>query len=113
MSDIKVRGFVNKGATKESAKGKFAVFTLAEGQKQKDGTYVKAYFNVSDFKNEEAPADGSRVEVAGYMKVRKYGLEGRGQSLDIVAESIEILSPPREGAGIKTAEVDADPFDLG
>jgi hypothetical protein len=39
MAEISVKGYVNRPGTRESVKGTFAVFTLAERQKQKDGTF--------------------------------------------------------------------------
>ena len=115
MSDISVRGFVQKPAVKNGSKGDFSVFTLSEGQKQKDGSYLNVFFNVTAFNEATPPEDGSRVQVSGYLKMRKYTKDGQErQSLDIVASKIEVISPPKEKAEPAGDAVTAgeDPFDL-
>lgn len=95
MANIEVKGYANKPSNKTNDRGVIGKFTLAERVKQQDGTYKRAYYNVTVF-NREAPADGSFVTVKGYMKVREYEKDGqKRQSLDVVAQELDV-SPPRE-----------------
>lgn len=111
MAEIKVRGYVNKPATKESAKGSFAVFTLAESQKQKDGTKKKVYYDCVDFTN-PAPAESAFVTLSGWLTEKDYtkkdGTPGKGWSINV--QSIEI-APPRDGAEASTGAGNAAPAD--
>ncbi len=113
MADITVKGFVNKGATKEGSKGKFAVFTLTEGIKQKDGSYQNFFYNVTDFTSELPPEDGSRVEIKGWLKPRYYG-EQKKLSLDIQVSGqsgeVTLVAPPKAQAAGNEAGGEPDPW---
>lgn len=113
MANIEVKGYVNKPETKVSSRGEFAKFTLAERQKQQDGTYTKVYYEVVDFSTPTPPEDGSYATVHGFVKFRKYTKDGvERESKDVVARSIEI-APPRAGAAAAPAGGDNyDPFGL-
>ena len=113
MAEITVKGYVNKPGTRESAKGTFATFTLAERQKQKDGTFEKVYYDCIDFKN-EAPPESSFVTVKGWLNQKRFqrkdGTEGIGHSINV--QDLDI-APPREGAPkAAPAAAPEDPFDL-
>lgn len=91
MADISVRGFVSKPATKNSSKGEFATFTLSEGVKNKEGKYDRFFYNVTNFHAAEAPPDGSRVVVKGWLKLRKYN---ERTYMDVIAEDITVEAEP-------------------
>ncbi len=110
MAEITVRGYVNKPSTKESSKGSFAVFTLAEQQKQKDGTKKKVYYDCIDFNN-PAPAESSFVTLSGWFTVKEYTKKdgSTGQGLSVNVQKLEV-APPRDGA--TNAPAEEDPFKL-
>ncbi len=109
MANISVRGSVYKPATKESSKGKFSTFNLCEGVKQKDGTYQNFYYQVTNFHSEGAPAEKSRVEVKGWLKLRKYTKDGvEHTSLDIVADDVTSTDQPKASSA---ASDEKDPWD--
>lgn len=94
MANIEVKGYANKPSIRKNDRGTIGKFSLAERQKQSDGTYKRVYYNVSVF-DKDPPADGSFVTVKGYLKVREYEKDGgKRQSLDVVAQEMEV-SPPR------------------
>lgn len=97
MSEITVRGYVNQPKTRESSKGQFATFTLAEQQKQKDGTKKKVYFDCVDFQN-TAPAESAFVTVTGWFTVKEYTKKDgtTGQGLSINVQKLEV-APPLDG----------------
>lgn len=90
MSEITVRGYVNKPNTKSGTKGQFSVFTLAEKQKNRgDEPPTKNYFNVTNFNAPEPPEESAYVEVKGYLKFRKYNKDGVERvSFDVVANEV-------------------------
>ncbi len=98
MSEITVKGYVNKPKTVNGSKGPFATFTLAESQKQKDGTKKKVYFDAVDFNNAEAPPESSFVTVTGWFSVKEYQKKdgSTGQGLAINVQKLEV-APPRDG----------------
>jgi len=97
MSDISVRGYVNRPQARTGSKGGFSTFTLSEKQKNKPGEEpTRNFFNVTDFENGEPPEDGAFVTVTGYLKFRKYTHNGQERvSYDVVAKSVV----PYEGGG--------------
>ena len=114
MSDITVRGYVNQPSTKDGSKGKFSVFTLAEQQKNRDGTKTKNYFSVTNFDSPTPPEESAYVEVKGYLKFRKFG-EGK-VSYDIVAKEVEAVggsdnSPAPAGGKGGKAVPEKDPWE--
>ena len=97
MAEITVKGYVNKPASKESAKGGFSTFTLAERQKRKDGTFEKVYYDVIDFNHKEPPAESSFVTVKGWLSIARVEKNGRSfTNIGINAQELEV-APPREG----------------
>lgn len=114
MAEITVKGYVNKPATKESVKGPFATFTLAEQQKGRNGEKKKVYYDCVDFNN-PAPPESSFVTLTGWLSEkdfqRKDGSPGKGWSINV--QKIEV-APPREGQGWTPAIAPPpeDPFDL-
>ncbi len=117
MAEISVKGYVNNPKSRESAKGGFSSFTLAERQKQKDGTFTKVYYDVVDFNSPEPPPESSFATISGWLSVRKYQKKdgGEGTGLNINAQKIEV-APPRDGssaAGGSSSAPPEDPFDLG
>lgn len=113
MAEITLKGYVNKPSTKESSKGPFAVFTLAEAQKQKDGTKKKVFYDCIDFNN-AAPPESSFVTVNGWLTVKEYTKKDgtTGQGLSINVQKLEI-SPPRDSqSGSAVAAPPQDPFDI-
>ncbi len=120
MAEITVKGYVNKPATKESAKGGFSTFTLAERQKRKDGSFEKVYYDVVDFKNATPPPESSFVTVKGWLSIAKVEKNGRQYTnIGINAQELEV-APAREGApapapsaapaGAATEQFDDIPF---
>jgi len=114
MSDIKLRGYVNHGKSKTAkASGKtFSTFSVSETNKdKKTGQKSYTFYEVTDFEHAAPPADGSYVNVGGYLKVRKYvDNEGKDKvSLDVVCQNLEI-SPPRDQ--VPAAEATQDPFEF-
>ncbi len=109
MAELNVRGYVNNPKTIQGGKGPFAVFTLAENQKQKDGTKLKVFYDCVDFNNSEPPPASSFATVNGWFSVKKYtkkdGTEGQG--LNINVQKLEI-APPRDGQAPTAAST--DPF---
>lgn len=100
MSDISVRGYVNKPATKNGSKGAFSTFTLSEKQKNKPGEEAtKNFFNVTNFESVSPPEESAYVEVTGWLKFRKYvSKEGQERvSYDVVAKSV---APYSGGPGV-------------
>ena len=106
MALIEVKGYVNKPETAGNDK-KFAKFTLAERQMDRNKQPYKVFYNVVDFSTSEPPKESSFVTVKGYPNVREYeGAKGKGKSLDITAKEIEV-APPRDSAEKpKTAPAD-------
>lgn len=115
MADISVRGFVSRPATKKGQNGDFSTFTLAEGVKGKDGKYINFFYNVTNYKSASPPEDGSRVQIKGWQKLRYFEKGGVKQvSLDVQAEEIEVLDPPRnkpDSGGPGTDSGEKDPWD--
>lgn len=73
MALIEVTGTVFNFATRKSATGNnFITFSLSEGNKQKDGTYLNTNYQIACF-NSGLPhlADKTRVFVKGWFKVGK------------------------------------------
>lgn len=118
MAEITVRGYVNKPTNRESAKGTFGTFTLAEAQKQKDGSKKKVFYDCVDF-NGNAPPDSSFVTLTGWFSVKEYDKKDgtKGHGLNINVQKIEV-SPPRgdayEGnsAPVTGGKIPHDPFGL-
>lgn len=116
MAEITVRGFSTKGEQRESSKGLYSRFSLSEGQKQQDGTYKKVWYNVTNFKSKDFPADGSKVEVKGILKM-KVVQDGAKTYYDILAaeNGISVLEPPKEFVqkepGVDGAPKDKDPWE--
>lgn len=120
MSEITVRGYINKPARKESAKGGFQTFTLSEKQKNRgDAPPTRNFFDCVDFRAEaEEYADGMFATIKGYLSFEDYVVktgEKAGEKRTakrISVQSVEISdkfpqgSPSPDGPG-------ADPFDLG
>ncbi len=106
MAEISARGFVNYVKTKDSAKGAFSTFTLAEGQKQKDGTYAKVYYDCVDFTN-GPPEEGSQIDVTGWFSVNEYtGKDGvKKTGLRINVQKLSVHKPAPSAS-------DKDPFAL-
>ena len=101
MAKIEVRGYANKGMTKEYSKGQFNVFTLSEAQKDRQGNKVKVYYDVTDFSTGDAVPDGSYVSVEGYLSTRQHN----GKTyLNIKATKVDIM-PPKE----RSSQSDAAP----
>ncbi len=100
MSEITVKGYVNYPKTVQGSKGAFSTFTLAESQKQKDGTRKKVYFDAVDFNNASPPPESSFVTISGWFSVKEYqkkdGTNGTGLCINV--QKLEV-SPPRDGAG--------------
>lgn len=97
MAIIEAKGYVNKPVVREANGKKFATFTLAERQLDRNKQPHKVFYNVTDFKSDTAPEESSFVTVKGYLNVRDYEKDGvKRQSLDISAQSIEV-APPLEG----------------
>ncbi len=108
MAEITVRGFVNKPQTKEGGGKSFSTYTLAEGQKQKDGSYKKVYYDAVDFNN-PLPDESSVVEVTGWFSVNEYkskdGTTKQGLRINVQKSSVHKPAP--------SASADAkDPFAL-
>lgn len=114
MAEITVKGWVNKPSTGTSAKGPYSKFTLAESQKQKDGTYNKVFYNVADFNSGTPPEDGSKVQLTGYLKMRSYEKDGQTRmSYDIVANTVELVEGPKPKSETPTAPAtQPDPWDV-
>jgi hypothetical protein len=100
MANIEVKGYCNRPQAKESSRGGYSRFTLAERQKQKDGTFTKAYYQVTDFNSATPPDDGAFVTVKGYLKMRDYDAKDgtKKVSLDVVCQELTV-SPPLPGRG--------------
>ncbi len=114
MATITLRGYVNKPAQKEGAKGKFSVFTIGEKSKAKDGTPKRTFFNITNFHDTNPPEESAYVTVTGRLNVREYrGADGAPrQSLDIYADTVEVM-PPKDFSGEAPAAAStADPWDL-
>jgi hypothetical protein len=99
MARIEVKGYANRPAQRQGKNGMFLTFSLNERQKDRNGEYIRIYYDVTDFKNNDVP-DGSFVTVKGFFEPRPYkakdGTEKTG--LRITADAIEV-SPPRGPAG--------------
>lgn len=99
MSEITVKGYVNHPKTISGGKGPFAVFTLAERQKEKDGTFTKVFFDCVDFNNADPPPESSFVTVNGWLSQKTFKkkdqTEGKGLSINVQKLAI---APPRDGA---------------
>ncbi len=110
MASIEARGYVNSPKTIQGGKGPFSVFTLAEKQKQKDGTYTKVYYDVVDFNHAEPPPESSYATVTGWFSVKNYKSKDQTekQGLAINCQKLEI-APPREGGSTPNTQT-ADPF---
>jgi hypothetical protein len=109
MAEITVRGYFNKPQTRESAKGSYGTFSIAERQKERDGSFSKVYYNAVYFKG-DAPPDGSFGTAKGYLSQRKYKDKTGAErvSLDINVQELDI-APPRDAAPTAPAE---DPFGI-
>ncbi len=103
MATIQVRGFVNFGKTKKSPKGEFSTFSLSEGQKQKDGTYKKVFYDVANFRDAKAPADGSKVDVSGYLNMKE--VEGKTY-FNISATEVTVVDGPKGKPAAPEAQKD-------
>src|SRR5688572_11924502 len=111
MAEITVKGYVNKPSARKGSKGDFSTFTLSEKQKERDGTTKRVFYNVYNFKATTAPEEGSYVTLKGYLNVRDYEKDGvKRQSLDIVANEVEV-SPPRDGSSGTTKAPDPSNVD--
>lgn len=112
ISDL--RGYVNQPATKKGTKGEFSTFTLAAREKNRDGTYYKTYYNVTDFSSPTPPPESSYVTVAGRFKVREYTKKDgtKGQSLDVTADQIDIAPPLPAGGDQPTQPAATDNWDF-
>ena len=114
MAELNVRGYINNPKVINGTKGPFSVFTLAEGQKQKDGTRKKVFYDCVDFNNADPPPDGSFGTITGWFSPKEYtkkdGTPGHGLSLNV--QKIE-LAPPREGQTIGTKAPPGDGDDFG
>lgn len=112
MADIKVKGYVSKPQSKESAKGSFSTFTLSEKVKDKsEKGFHYAFYNVTDFNNATPPADRAYVTIEGYLKPREYEVNGvKRLSLDVVAQKLE-GAPPRDGGGYPARAQSSDTED--
>jgi hypothetical protein len=111
MSKITVKGYVNKPSTKAGSKGSFAVFTVAEQQKNRDGSKTKNYFNVTNFNSPTPPEESAFVEVTGYLNFRTYG-EGK-VSYDINAQEVAVVgssSDSKASAGTEGVQ-EKDPWE--
>lgn len=101
MAKIEVRGYANKGMTKEFSKGQFNVFTLSEAQKDRQGNKVKVYYDVTDFNTGDAVPDGSYVSVEGYLSTRQHNgktyLNIKATKVDIMPPKNSDASPPADG----------------
>ena len=111
MSEIKVRGYVNKFQVRQSKAGNaYYTFSLAERIKDKtapDGKR-KVYFNCTMF--QDPPKEGDFVEASGYFSPRDYEKDGQKRtSLDVSVKSV-VVNPSRE-AGAPKAD-DKDPWDI-
>jgi hypothetical protein len=118
MADITVKGYVNKPATKEGSKGKFSTYTLSEKVKdpKAEKGFRRVYYNVTDFKTETPPEEGSYVTIKGWLKPREFEQNGvKRLTNDIVAQEVDV-APPREGnaapAETGPAGDGKDPWDL-
>lgn len=107
MADISVRGFVSKPNTRNGSKGEFATFTLSEGVKNKEGSYDRFFYNVTNFHSPTPPEDGSRVTVKGWLKLRKHNDR---TYMDVVAEDITVEAGPRP-ASTNASDNSSDPWD--
>ena len=116
MIDVKAQGYVNKPESKVTKGGKpYSTFTLSVKQKDKaqDGTetVTRAFYNVTNWKDGQAPEEGSWAKLGGFLKVRQYEDKNgiQKQALDIICQELEV-SPPKEG--IKAAVVpEKDPWE--
>ncbi len=113
MAELKVKGYVNKPVWRESAKGGFSTFTLAERQKNKDGTFNKVYYDCVDFNSKAPPPESSFATISGWFSVKEFtkkdGSKGSGMSINVQELSV---APPRD-AGPKpddTKNFDDVPF---
>lgn len=121
MATIEVQGYYQRPQSKKSKGGKeYVQFGLGVKQKEKafgdrPESVTWANFNVTDFSTGQLLEPNSYVKVTGYLKVREYEKDGqKRQSLDIVAQSVEDLTTPREGASEpkkKAAPAAKDDFD--
>ncbi len=92
MASIEVKGYTTKAEVKESTKGKYFRCSLSEGQKQRDGSYKKVWYNITSFKSPDGPADGSKVVIKGILSMK----ENNGKTyFDILADGIEVLEGPK------------------
>ncbi|MDD5374451.1 hypothetical protein [Acidithiobacillus sp.] len=98
MSEITVRGYVNQPKTINGQKGPFATFSLAERQKEKDGTFKKVFFDCVNFNSENPPPESSFVTVNGWLSQKEYTKKDgtKGLGLNINVQKLEV-APPREG----------------
>ncbi len=108
MSTIEVKGFVNQAKTVTGGRGNFSAFSLSEGQKQKDGTYKKVYYDCVDFNSPNPPENGTQVVLKGYFSVKDYQKRdgGAGVALNINVQNLEVAAPPKDRG---TQAVQADP----
>lgn len=112
MAEITVKGYVNRPATKGSGK-KFATFTLAERQTDRDKNAFKVFYDVADFSTETPPEESSFVTVRGYLNIRNYEKDGvKRQALNITAKSIDVTPPtPKADAPAGDGPATVNDFD--
>lgn len=112
MAEITVKGYINNPRQRESTKGGYCTYSLAERQKQKDGTFEKVYYDVVDFKNPSPPPESAFVTLKGWLNVKNFikkdGTKGIG--LNVNAQELEVW-PAREGTAAAAASTPADPWD--
>ncbi len=106
MINVEARGYANKPENKTTKNGKsYSTFTLSVKQKERGfggapDTVTRAFYNVTDWNNSSAPAEGAYVTVKGFMKVRSYEKDGqKRQALDITAQELTIAPPLDKGDG--------------
>ncbi len=113
MATIEARGYVNRPLSKTTKTGaKFSTYTLAVQQKNKvngDLVITRAYFDVTDWKAPEPPAESAYVTVSGYFNVRNSEKDGKKYTnLEINAQKVEI-APPKPGFSSPTSGSGAKP----
>lgn len=114
MASITVRGYINQPKSRESAKGTFTTFTLAERQKDKDGNYYKVYYDCVYFKGEQ-PADGCFATITGFFAPKEYTKKDgtKGQGLTVNVQEIVVAEPlPARGSVPTPTSAPEDPFAL-
>ncbi len=114
MAELNVRGYVNHPKTISGGKGPFATFTLAEQQKQKDGTKKKVFYDCVDFNNSTPPPESSFVTLSGWFSVKEYTKKdgSTGTGLNVNVQKLEIAPPRKGSAPSLTPGGDGDEFNF-